>query len=251
VFVPVVVTAVIALFEVDFLGPPEFVGLDNVGRLLADDLFRIALRNSLVFVLLAVPLRLLGALVAALVLHPRFRGAGTARAAVYLPTIVPDVAFALVFIWILNPLYGPLNTTLRAIGLPAPSWMTDPAAAQLGIVLMSLFVIGEGFLVALATRVAIPGQLYELAAIERARPWFVLRRVTLPLMAPILALLVFRDTIFAFQATFVPAWIVTEGGPPPFSTTYLPRCSPRSQPWSPSRTRRLPSRPRGARCRSA
>jgi multiple sugar transport system permease protein len=87
---------------------------------------------------------------------------------------------------------------------------------------MSLFVIGEGFLVALATRVAIPGQLYELAAIERARPWFVLRRVTLPLMAPILALLVFRDTIFAFQATFVPAWIVTEGGPPPFSTTYLP-----------------------------
>jgi multiple sugar transport system permease protein len=87
---------------------------------------------------------------------------------------------------------------------------------------MSLFLIGEGFLVALATRQSLPRELYELAELESAKPWYVFGRVTLPLMAPTLLLLLFRDTIFSFQATFVPALIVTEGGPPPYATTYLP-----------------------------
>jgi multiple sugar transport system permease protein len=67
-----------------------------------------------------------------------------------------------------------------------------------------------------------PGELYELSAVEGAKPWYVFGRVTLPLMAPALLLLLFRDTIFSFQANFVPALIVTEGGPPPYATTYLP-----------------------------
>jgi multiple sugar transport system permease protein len=87
---------------------------------------------------------------------------------------------------------------------------------------MSLFQIGEGFVVAMATRQSIPGELYELAAIEGSAPWNSFRRITLPLMAPTLLLLLFRDTIFSFQANFVPALIVTGGGPPPYATTYLP-----------------------------
>jgi multiple sugar transport system permease protein len=222
VFLPAAVTVALALAEVDFLGPARFVGLANVADLLADDLFRISLRNSLVFIALAVPLRLLGAFGLAILLHARFRAAAAYRAAAFLPSVIPDVAYALIWLWILNPLYGPLNLALRAAGLPAPAWQTDPTAAQLGIVLMSAFQVGEGFLVALAARRSIPGELYELAAVESAGSWFVFRRVTLPLMAPILALLLFRDTIFSFQATFVPAFIVTGGGPPPFATTYLP-----------------------------
>jgi multiple sugar transport system permease protein len=132
------------------------------------------------------------------------------------------VAYALLWLWLLNPLYGPINVALGAIGGPMPRWLTDPEDAQRAVVIMSLFQIGEGFIVALATRQSLPQELYELAELEDAKPLFVFWRITLPLMAPTLLLLMFRDTIFSFQANFVPALLVTEGGPPPYATTYLP-----------------------------
>jgi multiple sugar transport system permease protein len=222
VALPAVVTFALALYEYDLLRSPEFIGLDNFRELAGDDVFRISLRNSLLFILFAVPLRLLGALAFALLLHRSFRGAPAYRTAVYLPTIVPDVAYALLWLWILNPLYGPLNLLLGTVMDTPPHWLTNPVDAQRAVVLMSLFQLGEGFIVALAIRQSLSPELYELSAIEGARPWWVFGRVTLPLMAPTLLLLLFRDTIFSFQASFVPALIVTEGGPPPYATTYLP-----------------------------
>jgi multiple sugar transport system permease protein len=222
VLVPAVITFGLALFEYDLIRSPEWIGLDNFRELAEDDIFRKSLRNSLMFILFAVPLRLLGALAFALLLHERFRGAGAYRTATYLPTVVPDVAYALLWLWILNPLYGPLNLVLVELGFTPPLWLTDPLHAQWAVILMSLFTIGEGFLVALATRQSLPRELYELASLESATALYVFRRVTLPLMAPTLLLLLFRDTIFSFQANFVPALIIFDGGPPPYATTYLP-----------------------------
>ena len=222
IVVPAIITFILSLYTYDLIRPAEFNGVGNFGDLFRDDVFRISLRNSLVYVLFAVPLRLLGALLLALLLHERFRGAGAYRTAAYLPTVVPDVAYALLWLWILNPLYGPLNLFFGLFGDFTPAWLTNPTAAQAGIIIMSLFQVGEGFVVAMATRQSIPGELYELASIEGSRPWSSFRRITLPLMAPTLLLLLFRDTIFSFQANFVPALIVTGGGPPPYATTYLP-----------------------------
>lgn len=222
IVMPCIATFALALYEYDLIRTADFIGLDNFRELGNDEIFRISLRNSLLFVLFAVPLRLLGAVALALLLHQRFRGVGAYRTAAYLPTVVPDVAYALLWLWIFNPLYGPLNLALGALGGPTPQWLTDPRAAQAAIVIMSLFQIGEGFLVALATRQGLPQELYELTSVEGAKPWFVFARLTLPLMAPTLLLLLFRDTLFSFQATFVPALIVTGGGPPPYATTYLP-----------------------------
>jgi multiple sugar transport system permease protein len=222
VALPALVTFALALFEYDLLRSPAYVGLRNFRELVDDEVFRISLRNSLVFILVAVPLRLLGAFALALLLHRRFRGAGAYRTAAYLPTVVPDIAYALLWLWILNPLYGPLNLALGLVMAEPPHWLTNPEDAQRAVVLMSLFQIGEGFVVALAVRQSLPVELYELSALEGARAWWVFGRVTLPLMAPTLLLLLFRDTIFSFQASFVPALIVTEGGPPPYATTYLP-----------------------------
>jgi multiple sugar transport system permease protein len=219
---PAVVTFALSLFEYDLIRSPRFLGLENFRELVDDEVFRISLRNSLMFMAFAVPMRLAGALALALLLHRRFRGVGAYRTAAYLPSVVPDVAYALLWLWIFNPLYGPLNLALQELGGPRPRWLTDPQHAQWAIIVMSLFLIGEGFLVALATRQSLPRELYEIAELESAKPWYVFGRVTLPLMAPTLLLLLFRDTIFSFQATFVPALIVTEGGPPPYATTYLP-----------------------------
>jgi multiple sugar transport system permease protein len=230
VLLPALVTFGLALFEYDLIRSPTFVGLDNFRELLEDDVFRTSLQNSLVFAAIAVPLRLAAALFLALLLHRRFRGAGVHRSAAVLPTVVPDVAYGLLWLWLFNPLYGPINLLLEwggtaqltIWGYPSPQWLTHPNDARAAIILMSLFTIGEGFVVLLAVRQGIPRELYELAEIEDADSLFVFWRVTLPLMTPVLLLLLARDTIFSFQATFVPALIVTEGGPPPYSTTYLP-----------------------------
>jgi multiple sugar transport system permease protein len=222
VFAPAAVTFGLALFRYDLITSPEWAGLANFRELWHDDLFRRSIRNSLMFVVAAVPLRLLGALLLALLLHRQFRGASTYRASSYLPTVIPDVAFALLMLWIFNPIYGPLNLALDAAGFTPPQWLTDPSDARWAVVWMSLFQIGEGFVIALAVRQSLPDDLYELAEIEGAPSWYVFARVTFPLMAPALLLLLFRDTIYSFQANFVPALLIFDGGPPPFATTYLP-----------------------------
>ena len=221
VVIPAAITFGLSLFRYDLLTAPTLVAFENFGDLVGDPIFHRALTNSLLFVAIAVPLRLLGALGLALLLHRSFRGAGGARTAVYLPTVVPDIAYALLWLFILNPLYGPMNVTLRAIGLPDPSWFTTATGAMAAVILMSCFTIGEGFIVALATRQELPEELYEIAALEGSGPLDTFRRVTLPLMGPTLALLAFRDTAFSLQATFVPALILTNGGPDR-ATTFLP-----------------------------
>ena len=222
VILPAVFTLGMSFYDYDLIRPGDFVGLSNFRELARDEVFWIAAVNSLGFVAAAVPLRLLGALGLALLLHKRFRGVGPYRSAAYLPSVVPDVAYALLWLWILNPLYGPLNLLLDAAGLPTFNWLVTPNATRAGIVIMMLFTIGEGFLVAMATRQQIPEELYEISAIEGAGRWHVFRKVTLPMMAPTLLLLLLRDTIFSFQITFVPSLLVTEGGPAPYATTYLP-----------------------------
>ena len=221
IVLPAVITFGLAVTEYDLIRSPRFNGLDNFRELWGDDIFRTAMRNSLMFIVFAVPLRLLGALALALLLYRRFRGVAAYRTAGYLPTVVPDVAYALLWLWIFNPLYGPLNLALGSLGGPTPSWLTDPRAAQWAVIIMSLFTIGEGFIVAMATRQAIRRALRAGGYRGRAPVLHVPAR-PLPVMAPTLLLLMFRDTIFSFQANFVPALIVTGGGPAPYATTYLP-----------------------------
>ena len=230
VLVPAAVTLGLALTEYDLIRPARWIGLDNLRELAADPVFRIALRNSLGFALVAVPLRLVVALALALLLHRRARGVGTARTAAALPTAVPEVAYGLLWLWLLNPIYGPINLLLRLggenglmiNGRTPPQWLTDPGDARAGIVLMSLFTIAEAFVILLVARQSVPTEVYELAAVEDATGWDVFRRITLPLMAPALLLLLARDAIMSFQISFVPALVVTDGGPPPYATTYLP-----------------------------
>jgi multiple sugar transport system permease protein len=219
--IPAGATFAVAFLELDLLGSSEWVGLRNFRDLLEDPIFREALVNSLTFAAFAVPLRLLGAVGLALLMHERFRGAGVARTSVYLPTVVPDIAYALLWLFLVNPLFGPINAVLGAAGLPEPEWLTTGTGAMATIVLMSGFTIGEGFVVALAARQEMPKELYELARVEGAGALHTLRRVTLPLMAPTLGLLAIRDLAFSLQVSFVPAYLLTDGGPDR-ATLFLP-----------------------------
>lgn len=221
VVLPVVLSFGLAFTVYDGLSAPEWHGLGNFRALLTDPLFQIAARNSLVFVALTVPLRVVIALGLALLLDRPRRGVGLYRVAVYVPTIVPSVAYALVWLWIFNPRYGPLNLVLESLGLPAPAWLVDRATALPAIALTALFQIGEGFVVLLAGLKEIPEDCHHAAALDGAGRVAMLRHVTLPLLAPWLLLLTIRDIIVSAQSTFTPALLMTGGGPY-YATLFVP-----------------------------
>ena len=183
---PAILTIVMAFFRWDLVSSPEFVGFANFDGLADDEIFRTSLRNSLAFVAVAVPLRLIVAVGLALALQRRGRAA---TGAVLAPSVVPEAALALAWLWIFNPLYGPLNLLLEALGLPTPSWLTQPGPARWAVILMSLFTIGEAFLLASVARRSIPRELYDLATEQGARAWGRLLRVTVPMLAPVLLLI--------------------------------------------------------------
>jgi len=218
---PALATVVVAFTDYNAVGIPRFVGLENFRRLLDAPLVWAALRNSLIFLGLAVPARLLAALGLALLLGRGDRLYGVCRAAVLVPTIIPEVAYALIWLWVFNPAYGPLNLTLRWLGLPAPNWLVEPETARLAMVILLAFQVGEGFVVLLAGLQNIPRALYEAARVDGGTPWGVFWRITLPLLAPWLLLLTFRDLLMSLQATFTPSFVLTYGGPY-YATTFAP-----------------------------
>ena len=171
--------------------------------------------------LIASPFRLLGALGFALLLNRPGRGVGAARVAVYLPTVVPDIAWALVWLWILNPLFGPLNQLLALLGLPGPAWGVEEWPARIAIIIMIVWQLGEGFILTLAALQDVPQEYYDQSAVDGSSTVQSFARITLPLIAPLLLIFLMRDTILTLQSNFVPALTVTKGGPN-YATTYLP-----------------------------
>lgn len=222
VVLPALMALAFAFFQYDSLRPPAWRGLDNFRELFFENaLFWVAVKNSALFVLFAVPLRVLGALVLAVLYRSPARGVGWQRMAVFFPTVIPDAAYALIWLWIFNPLYGPLNLLLRALGLPMPAWLAEGHTALAAIVIMSLFQIGEGFVLLLAGLQSIPDEYYQTARLEGANRFQQFRLITLPLLAPWLLLLTLRDLILSAQNTFTPAYLMTDGGPY-YATLFLP-----------------------------
>jgi multiple sugar transport system permease protein len=222
VFLPAALGLPLAFTSYNSLDPPRFTGLQNFRALWHDDVFHLSMLNTLGFILAAVPLRLLGALGVAMLLVRRFRGVGPMRTAVVLPTVVPDIAWALAWLWILNPLYGPLNILLRAVGIEGPAWMLDETGARAAIVLMMSWQFGEGFVVCLGALSDIPKEILDQARIDGAHRFEKFRSIILPLISPYLLILVVRDTLFSLHANFVPAMILGQDGGPNYATTYLP-----------------------------
>lgn len=221
VVVPALATVVLAFTEFKGVEIPQWVGFRNFVRVIESPLIRLSLYNTFMFVAAAVPLRLIGALLLALLLQQKGRLFGLYRAAVYLPTIIPEVAYALIWLWIFNPVYGPLNIFLRALGLPAPDWLVNEDTARFAFVILATFQIGEGFIVLLVGLQNIPRSLYEAAEVDGANWWQAFWRITLPLLMPWLLLLTFRDLLMSIQETFTPSYVMTYGGPY-YATTFVP-----------------------------
>jgi len=218
---PALLSFGLAFLRYDALNPPRWAGALNFALARTDELFGLSLANSLALVLLPVPARVFGAfLLAWLARGGRLRH--LLRAAVFLPSAIPASAFALTWLWILNPLYGPLNTLLGGLGLGQPGWLADPQWARPGIILALLWLVGEGFLVSLAALYDVPRDLEDAAAADGAGAWATLRHVLLPLLAPVLLLLCARDAVLLLQDSFTTTWLLTQGDPY-YATYTLPQ----------------------------
>lgn len=210
---PALVTAGYAFTSYDGLSPAAFNGLGTFRAVLADPELHRSLSATGWFLLIAVPLRIVGGLLLALLADGHGRLAGATRVSVFAPTVIPDPATALIWLWVINPLYGPLGAVLRRGGVDLGAVLLDPWGARLTIVALSVFALGEGFLVTLAARREIPEQLYDAARLEGAGSLARLRRVTMPLLAPLLLLLAARDVLVSMTNALVPTLLLTRGGP--------------------------------------
>ena len=218
---PMLLTIFLAFTSYNAFTPPQWNGLQNFITIFQRDVFWIAVRNSLIYVSFSAPLQLLGALLLALLLYHQHYGVREYRIAAFLPSVIPEVAYALIWLWIFNPLYGPLNKLLGWVGLPEQAWLVNTATALPSLIFMSCFRLGEGMFVLIAALQGIPPAYFHAAALDGGNRWQILRHIILPLLTPWLLLLLLRDILLSTQSSFAPVYMMTEGGPG-YATMLLP-----------------------------
>lgn len=217
---PIIASLVLSFTDWDLLGDPQWVGTDQYTRLFSDRLFWQSLKVTATYALLTVPTGMIFSLLLALLLNQKVRGLSIFRTIYYLPAIVSGVAVSILWGWIFNPSYGILNAFIGMFGVPPQNWLNDSRWVLPSLALMSLWGVGGSMVIYLAGLQGIPREFYEAASIDGAGTWAKFRRVTLPLMTPVLFFDLIVRTIGSFQ-TFTQAQILTGGGPGSASLFYV------------------------------
>ena len=204
----------------DVISPPHWVGAANYQTLAHDDpMFWHSLWITAKYALCAVPLNIVAGILVALLLSADIRGQSFFRTALYLPSMMPTVAASVVFMWLLNPEKGLVNQLLSVVGIRGPSWLQDTSWSLWSLVFMSLWGIGNAIIIYLAGIKDIPRYLYEAATIDGANGLHRLRKITLPMLTPVIFFNLVMGIISSFQF-FSEAYVMTQGGPEQSTTTY-------------------------------
>ncbi|WP_172195043.1 carbohydrate ABC transporter permease [Saccharibacillus qingshengii] len=218
---PAVYSFYLMFTDYTFMNPAiSFVGFANIERMLGDEQFYTALRNTLIF-LLSVPVSILLAFLVAAALNKAVYWKKTLRALYFMPYITSGVAVAFVWMLLFQPTSGPINGFLRSIGIDhPPGWLSATESAMFAIdIIWIWFMLGYNMIIYLAALQEIPEELVEAARIDGARPWAILHRVIWPLVSPTTFLLLVTGLIMSIK-TFGIIQAITQGGPGD-STTVL------------------------------
>jgi multiple sugar transport system permease protein len=219
---PMLSSLYFAFTKFDMLSAPEWIGLDNfVNFFTSDDKVGNSLAVTFGYVLTSVPLRLIFALLIAMLLNRNFKGIGLYRATYYLPSLIGgSVAVSIMWRQIFGD-KGLLNATLGLLGIhTTTSWIGYPSTALGTIVLLSVWQFGSSMLIFLAGLKNIPATYYEAASVDGAGPLRRFRNITLPLLSPIILFNLIMQTISAFL-TFTPVYIISNGEGGPLDHTLL------------------------------
>ena len=221
---PVLASFLTSFTDFSVLRSPRWIGIENYREMAGDEVFWITIRNTLAYVVSAVPLGSVTALLLALLLNTKVKGMAFYRTLFYVPSLVPMVALGVLWLWIFNGEYGLLNEGLRRVGLPTPNWLGDPAWSKVTLVLVAMWGSGNAMVIYLAGLQDIPVSLYEAADLDGARTWAKTRSVTIPMLSPVILFNGIRGIIGGLQVCAVP-YVMFPGGQPArstyFFTTYL------------------------------
>ncbi|MCM3744506.1 sugar ABC transporter permease [Sporosarcina luteola] len=193
----------------------DFVGFDNYENLFtADNLFWTSLYNTLYYVLFSIPLTTAGAIFLSALLNQDVPGIRFFRTIYYLPAVLSGVGVYLLWMQLLDPGTGLVNTALGWFGIPGPNWLFDPDWTKPALIFMKLWSVGGGMLLYLASMQGVSKSLYEAAKIDGASSWQQFRFITIPMITPVIFFDIVTSLIGGFQI-FQEAYVMSngEGGP--------------------------------------
>ena len=191
--------------------PLEWVGLQNYSQMLQDTLFWKSLWNTGYMVLIAVPLMLITSFLCAVLLNLKVRGQAFYRVIYFLPSIVPTVAGTILWIWLLNPQSGLINTMLGNIGIEGPNWRANPDWSKPSLILLGLWGMGGTIMIYLSGLQDVPLSLIEAAELDGANWWQRLWNITIPMVSPITVFALITGVIAMFQY-FAQAYVFRGSG---------------------------------------
>ncbi len=214
-FLPMAAALVFSLTDFDLRRPDEinFIGFRNYERLLADGRVAHSLAITLRFILITVPLNMVFALGLALLLNsPRVAGKNLLRTLFYMPIQIPLVAATLIWVGVLNGSTGWVNRILEGIGINGPDWIADSSWVLVALALIGIWGVGNMMLIFIAGLQSVPTELYDAAKVDGAGRWTTFRRVTVPLITPILFYNLLISLVTSFQV-FIQPWVLKNGVP--------------------------------------
>ncbi|MBS4213002.1 carbohydrate ABC transporter permease [Neobacillus rhizophilus] len=214
IFVPVIASFCMSFTSWNGFGNIEFIGLDNYKQLLKDTNFKISFINSILFMLISVPITLLISVLIAIALNRGIRFVKVFRTAVFLPYVTATIAVAAVWQLIFNPSMGPINGTLMKLGIDSPpGWLSSPSWALISVSIVYIWhSVGYYMILFLAGLQNIPDYLYEAAELDGAGPITKFFHITLPSLSPVLFFTTIIGVINSFKV-FDLIYVLTGGGP--------------------------------------
>jgi multiple sugar transport system permease protein len=210
---PILASFYYSFTDYDVVTSPRFIGVENFRVLFMEDQqYHKAIANTMFYAFLAIPLGMTFSFCVALLLNMKVRGMALFRTVFYLPSILPDIASALLWAWILNTQFGLLNQGLKSVGIKGVPWLTSPTWTKPSLILISLWAMGASLVIFLAALQDIPQHLYEAADIDGATSWQKTLRITLPMITPTIFFNLVLGIIAATQY-FTTAFVILGAGP--------------------------------------
>lgn len=216
---PLLASVYYSFCDYSVLRPPVWIGLDNYRGLARDEVFWIGLKNTASYAAMALPLGALLAISLALLLNAKVRGMTVYRTIFFLPSLVPAVSLAVLWLWVFNGEHGVLNAALGLFGIKGPNWLGDPAWSKPALVLLGIWGAGQAIVIYLAGLQDVPQPLYEAAELDGAGWWAKTRHVTLPMLSPVILFNLIIGIIGTLQVFTVP-YVMFPNGTPARSTYF-------------------------------
>ncbi len=210
---PLVASVYFSFCDYDVLQSPVWIGTLNYRDMVTDSVFWKSLVNTLYYAALSLPLGMVVSLLVAVLLNQPIKGRSIFRTIFFLPSLVPIVASAILWWWLLNGSYGLINHALSWFGIEGPQWLADEKWTKPSLVLMSLWGIGNTVVIYLAALQDVPRTLYESAEIDGATAWAKLWNITIPSISPVIYFNLIMGIIGSLQVFAQPYIMLGGGGP--------------------------------------